>query len=280
MLIINNLVGKFLYFPFLLFFFFTIVLTASCQNNSETVSDSLQRCQQFLDKDDLEGASGCYSKAILAHPDEGMEISNAGQKAVFDKCYELKEKKNYSKSIVCFEGLIELSPNSANVRFNLAESYYEFNEQKIERSNITDSELLIRAEEAVKSGLEIKPDDLIAHLLFAEILQKNGKFREALEQYEYLTKSDPKSSIFWEGLGFVQFKLNLYKDTIISMQKAISLNHQNTVALYLLGRSFEETGNRKNAKKTYEALFKIDPKYDDVKQRIEALTEKAKSAIN
>jgi tetratricopeptide (TPR) repeat protein len=247
-----------------------LALTAACQDKQKSVDSIVRECQVFLDGDNLEGASSCYRKALLANPQQAQEISKTASSAIFKKCVEFKNKKNYEKSIICFESVSELMPNSANVQFNLADSYYEYYEQR----NYSDSEILNRAEEAVEKGLSIKNDDIAANSLYARILRESGKLKEALEQHKKLVKFDPKSSLFWTGLGLTQQKLNQNNEAVKSFEEALNLNPNNTETLFFLGVSYENISENKKAIDVFEKLLNIDPNYDEVEKRLKTLREK------
>ncbi len=264
-----------------------MVLTASCQNKQKTIVATLEQCQKFLDKNDYNGASSCYQKAIIAQPDSAIELSKAGHRELFKKCVELKDEKFYQSAIHCLNDLEKLQSNSANIYFLLADSNYQYYKQLFNRSKMTDLELLNRAEEAVISGLELKPDDAAAHALYGDILKEKdtllegkGYIQVAIEEYKKSVELKPETRVFWVYLGMAQEKNNDITGAIGSYEKALSIKADDTLMLYFLGKLYDKEGKRDKALEKFEKLFEIDPNYDDVKQRIEALTKKRKAATN
>lgn len=269
----GNLI-KLLNFCFALLIFGGCATFTACQTKEQKIDAALQKCQAFLDKDNIDEAGDCYQQTIKANPDDAARISKAGEDAVFKRCLEFKDRKDYKGAIICLEGVVGLKPNSANVYFLLADSYFQYD--KVEGySTSGDFEILERAELTIKEGLKIKPEDAAAHGLYGEILSKKGKLKEAVLEYREAVKIEPKVKVFLIDLASAQEKTNDFTGAIESYNKALSLNPKDTLVLYFLGRLYEKSGETDKAIETLDKLFELSPDYDrDTKEMLNSLKEK------
>ncbi len=248
-------------------------LSVACQTKEQKSAATLKQCQSFLNKDDVSGASTCYAEAVAANPENGGEISKAGKIAVFDKCVEFKERKDYKNAIICFDGFIALEPEMANNYFQLADSYYEYFKVNAKATGQPDSELLDRAEEAIKTGLKIRPEDASAHSLYGQILMDKNDKQQSLKEHLTAVKLSPNTYIHWIFYLIAQERFDEDKGAIESCQKALSLQPDDPTATNLLGKLYEKTGKINEAIDTFEKLLKIQPDYDydAVKKKLENL---------
>ena len=258
---------KYVYFALLLS---VSITTVACQTKEVRTAAAVKKCQVYLDRDEVSEAGDCYQQAVLANPSAAKEITEAGENAIFQKCVDFKNKEDFRSAIICFEGATGLIPDSANVQFNLAYSYYEY----FKENDYKDSETLARAEDAVKKGLQIKGDDLAAQELYAKILRNGGKLTEAAKQYKRLLEIKPKSSLFWTGLGLTQQKMNQDNEAIKSLEQAVNLDPKNDLALFFLGTSYTKIGEVQKAIKAFEAVLKINENDAEAKKELELLKAK------
>ena len=273
MLIINNPIKVIKESFLLIFVCLHLCFLTACQDKQKSVETIIQGCQVFFDKDNLEEASNCIQKAMFANPEQAEEISKLGADAFFKKCVEIKDKKDYQKSIICFEGLTVLMPNSANVQFNLADSYFEFYKE----NGYEDNDLLDEAEKSVRKGLEIRTDDIKAQLLYAEILESKRKYWEALVLYKRLVKVRPKEALFWTNLGYIQQKLDKDKEAIESFEESLRLNPNISPAQMFLAISYRKIGNTQKAIEVLEKLLEQEPDNTEAQEELEKLKEKHNS---
>ncbi len=154
---------------FIFLLFANCLISVYCQTKEDRTTVALKQCQTFLDQDNLQAATDCYSKAVLDNPESGGDIFQARKAAFFKKCVDYRHKKDFKNAIVCFEGFSELEPNKANNHFQIAGSYCNYFQEDTKKNGKPDSELLDRAEEAVKAGIKMKNEDTGAHSLYGQI---------------------------------------------------------------------------------------------------------------
>lgn len=247
--------------------------SASCQSKPKDVTTILAPCQVLLDKDDVQAAGKCYETVLWSNPQQADEIEETFSKSFFKKCVKFNEEKNFEQAIICLEGLSVLAPGSANVQFQLADSYYKYNKTKA----YDDSDLLERAENAVKTGLKIKPEDAAAYFLLGEILVRKGNLREAIRQYQQAVKFEEKEDLYWIEMAVAQEKVGDLSSAIISYNQVLSFDSNNILALYYSAVLYEKIGNVEKAIENYERLLKIKGDFDDARERLKNLKEPKKS---
>ena len=257
----------------LLCLFSSCLMSVACQTKEQKVTSALKQCQQFLDKDDLDAATKCYGEVVKASPDNAAEISKAGETAVFKKCVSYKEKKDYQKAIICFDGFTALEPKMANSYFQLADSYYQYYKEDAKANGRADSELLDKAEQAVKSGLNFKPDDATAFALEGEIFKEKRDYNNSLKSHKKAIKLDPKTGVFWIQLGDVQVLLMQDDEAIQSYKQAVDIDSNDTDALYFLGLQYERMNKLDDAIESYEKIIKLEPSDEEILQKLKYLKE-------
>ncbi len=248
--------------------------SVACQKQEEQIASSLEKCHEFLDKDNVEEAGLCYQREIVAHPSEAARISKLGEEAVFKKCLEYKEKKDFQKSIICLEGVVGLRGDSANVHFQLGDSYFQYYLQDQKKLGYADNDLLHRAEASIKRSLEIDSEKAITRATYGEILERKGDLRGALREYRQAVKFDPKFSLYWIKLALVQEKMNDSVGALESYQNALKINPNDTDALYFLGAFYEKNGRVKEAIEILERRNKLETPNEETLQKLNELKRK------
>ena len=269
----NNCSTKICKYILALFIFSGCAFSAACQSREKKIDAALKQCQEMLDKDDLNGAYQCYLKVGTNYPENDPRIVDFADKSIFRKCVEFKKREDFERAAFCLDGLTKLRPGGANIYFLLADSYYEIFKTKDKETYFRDVDLLNKAEDKLKKGLEIDPKDAPAHTLYGHILKDKGISREALKEYKKAVEISPKTEIFWAYLALAQENFEEDQGAIESYNQVLFLNPNNTLSLYHLGKLYEKTGKVDKAIENFEKLSKIDPAYDDVPQRLKALKE-------
>lgn len=242
-------------------------LSVACQSKPKDVASVLEPCQELVDKEELLAVGKFYNEQLAANPQFAVEMEARFSKSFFKKCLELKEKQNYEKAIVCLEGVSVLASHSANIQYQLARSYYEYNKTKREN----DFEILDRAENAIKKSITINPDEASSHYAYGRILAQKAQFREAIAEYEKAIKLQPKTAFFWFELAITQDAINDTTSALSNYHQALMLEPENTSALYNSAKLYEKTGNIDQAISNFEKLLKIKKPYDDAEKRLENL---------
>ena len=262
-------------FIYCVLFIFLGLLTVNCQSNEKYVQDTVEQCQEFIDQDEIIKANKCYAKAIIFRPSTVDALSEIREKKFLDKCFELRYKKDlYARAIECYIVMSKLTPNNSLVHRRLASSYRLFNKRIP-----TDKEALYLAEESIKTAVKLEPNSAVNYGTYGKILEQKEDFVGAFEKYKQATTLAPNDYVYWLFTALLQRKLGKHKDSIESYTKAHELKPDDTITLYLIGVAYERIKEIDNAIIYLEKLQKIDPKYDDVKERLDALKEAKRTGV-
>ena len=68
-----------------------------------------------------------------------------------------------------------------------------------------------RAESAYKNAVRYNYKDIMVHYYYAEVLKSNGKYKEALKQYEEFEKLSPENELALAGIASCDSALNAWK---------------------------------------------------------------------
>ena len=268
----NNLSAKFFNVGFVFLLIGSCLLSVACQTKEQKTAAALQRCQELLDKGELQNIGDCYNAAIRADPDNAAEISKAGKTAFFKKCVDCKEKEDYQNAIICLEGFTELEPKMANSYFLLADSYYRYYQERAKATGKPDADFLDRAEDSIKTGLSIKPEDAAAHSLYGQISADKNDKTKSLMEHQMATAISPKTYIFWLYYLISQEKFGEDEEAIKSCRQALALKPDDPLVTNLLGKLYVKIGKNDEAIETFEKLLKFQPDYDEeVKRKLEEL---------
>ena len=116
------------------------------------------------------------------------------------------------------------------------------------------------------------PDDLPRHLKLGMLMQKNGQYDTAIEQFQKTVADEQfrKASLMHMAESFVA--KDLY-DIAISRYRACikedeEVSLQNSDVYYGLGKAHELAGHYAEAKRIYQSILAIDYHYEDVKERL------------
>ncbi len=116
---------------------------------------------------------------------------------------------------------VELKPKDAAARINLAAAYRDLNQHET---------AIIELQQA--SELTELSAPLLLNL--ADSLGKVGKYEEMVNTLDQLVKSEP-TAIANERLGFAQFKLRRYSDSLASFRRALEIDPNHYPALNGVG---------------------------------------------
>jgi tetratricopeptide (TPR) repeat protein len=116
-----------------------------------------------------------------------------------------------------------------------------------------------QAEKALKIVLNIKPDELDAHLKIASIQVEQRNYSSATSTFKKIIELDPSLDGAHQGLGDVYLKMRRWKEAIPPLIKAAELNSENTQAYYLVGTAYEELKEFDKAADAYKTYIEKNP---------------------
>lgn len=108
--------------------------------------------------------------------------------------------------------------------------------------------------------LTLDPNNPAIHLKLADLYYKHGMYELAIVSYRRVLQFNPQSAVSHHGLSLVFRKKSMKAYELSEMETAVSLDPLNPQLVYELGVLYmePETYDYKKAKKTYQALVKLN----------------------
>ena len=110
------------------------------------------------------------------------------------------------------------------------------------------------------------PIELETYLSTGYSNYKLGKFREAIDSFEKVTKIDPNHIKTHFYLGHSNLRLSKFSEATKHFEKVIDLNPKYIDAYYALGGIYFKLGNFPEVIKNFGELIKLKPNHDDAHQ--------------
>ena len=171
-------------------------------------------------------------------------------------CYSVLQRMD--DAVASYEKAVDLDSTNVHAYRNLTFLYHQKGE-------------ISKSLSAWRRISDIYPFDPGIRLRLAAMLMENGRYDEAVDEYNNILQSDPGSIQAWLGLGTAyQAKQDLQK-AIEAYEKAAVLDYNNVslhkglVSLYVLNREIYK------AKKEMEIIHKLDPEDEENTQRLGSL---------
>jgi tetratricopeptide (TPR) repeat protein len=227
----------------LLFFLFSIPLALTQSAYSKLCYDGIQK----EENNDLVGAKIIYTQAISLKPEEATAYLFRGKVS-----FRLKE---YDDVIVDLTKVLALQPRNTEALSVRARAYIQNGD-------------LIKAIDDQTNLLNIlsKKEPLYTKtlLLRAKTYYQAGKYAEsAADLTSHITTAllsvSPVEADVHHDRALAYFKLGKYADAITDLQVYTAKYPNDRSALYLMGLSYYQKGDKENARKTAEKFLEIDP---------------------
>jgi len=135
------------------------------------------------------------------------------------------------------------------------------------------------AEQYLRSGLRLKPNDAFLHYDMGVFLTFKGYSDSAASAYEQALVLKPDLSVAQTNLGLIRFNQRRYTESRSLLEKALPTDPKNPAILYPLALSYQYTGMLDNAIAELDKVIKLNRDY--VKEAGLALekTRKLKQAL-
>jgi tetratricopeptide (TPR) repeat protein len=122
--------------------------------------------------------------------------------------------------------------------------------------------------EALKLGSK---DSRRLRLLSANLMAKQGRYRDALEHLEILLENDPDHNVARYFCGRVHLQLKQYRQAEACLLGALESNDNTEPVLFDLGTLYQITARQGEAAEIYERLLESNPGNTAARERIIAL---------
>jgi tetratricopeptide (TPR) repeat protein len=116
-----------------------------------------------------------------------------------------------------------------------------------------------KAEKFLNKVIELKPDDLHAHLLLASVYSQQRAYSSALTTYQKIVELDSNRDDAYFGLGLVNLRMSKWKEAIPPLEKSVQLNMDNKEAYLHIGTAYQELREFDKAVLSYKQYLETSP---------------------
>lgn len=235
-------------------------LTLAAQLNPEDLKAHYFLAVVYSTRNEFDKAAGEY-EFILKHfskaDPENIEIYG-----YLGQLYYSQRK--YEKAIDQFEKILSLDPQNSEVMYLLGSLYLELNKRQ-------------KAMEFFKQSIAADSlNDGSLNSLGYVYAQDGINLEEALTLVKRALQIRPNSGAYFDSLGWVYYKKEMYPQALESLQKANALM-EDPVIYDHLGDVYFKLNEIKNAKKHWKLSLKLLPAQTDIIKKLDALENSASS---
>ena len=268
--------------------------TSASSNSVQQVKKNLEACLNVIKYDTTSKNRFNTAKQLRAEGKfaaAGYEfMQSIGDRAYVKDSFEqmgdiMKLLRNNQKSVEYYRKAVALAPDDVQLRLSYAkmldvvgnedEAVREFNTLLIQTDE--NPEVLYSLERIYKKKLDKNPSDANVTTNLGAILQKQGKFDEALTYYakaEYLDKTNVNARL---NAGTLYQQKKDYNKALEAYDSVLLLYPKNTLALTYKAQAYAEMGKEKDAQELYEKVLALEPNNDTANYGLKNLLRKSLS---
>lgn len=268
--------------------------TSASSNSVQQVKKNLEACLNVIKYDTTSKNRFNTAKQLRAEGKfaaAGYEfMQSIGDRAYVKDSFEqmgdiMKLLRNNHKSVEYYRKAVALAPDDVQLRLSYAkmldvvgnedEAVREFNTLLTQTDE--NPEVLYSLERIYKKKLDKNPSDANVTTNLGAILQKQGKFDEALTYYakaEYLDKTNVNARL---NAGTLYQQKKDYNKALEAYDSVLLLYPKNTLALTYKAQAYAEMGKEKDAQELYEKVLALEPNNDTANYGLKNLLRKSLS---
>jgi len=231
--------------------------------------DSVEKISEFINK-----SINTINAAVNSNPKNSNNL--AVRALVYQNLIGLSDGAA-DLSIKFYEDALSLEPNNPYLVTQkgialLAKASLLSQDKTDEKEKI-----LSEAKKQFDKAISLKPDYVDAYLQKAGISQSQGNIEEAINILKEAEKITPNNETLLLQLGLLYYYDKDYENARIKLEKLTSRVPNYSNALYFLGLTYDELGNKEKSIEKFEAIEKLNPDNQEVKQILENLKEGKKA---
>ncbi|TSC79068.1 MAG: Tfp pilus assembly protein PilF [Parcubacteria group bacterium Gr01-1014_29] len=123
----------------------------------------------------------------------------------------------------------------------------------------------VKAREALKEAIRLKPDYAAAHFRLAQIAALKGNIVEAITSTEQAAVSEPNDIGVLFQLGLLYYQQDRSRDAELVLERAVRINPNYSNARYFLGLAYAQRGERESAVEQFKHIQSLNP--DNIEMR-------------
>lgn len=209
------------------------------------------------------------------------------QKSSFEQIGEILETlDNKPKAAEYYKKAVAIAPSDLNLRLTYAKTLDNIKNYDLAikeysyilaKSTSDDKEILYTLERIFSKKLEQEPKNASFNANMGAILQKEGKFNEALGYYQQAEELDPTNLDTRINVGTLYQQKGDYKTAIKAYDTVLTLEPNNVKANLYKAQCNEKLGEDKLAHEGYKKVLTIDPENQIIKNQ---MLETVKKTMN
>ncbi len=235
--------------------------------DSNYVSSMISGSLQSADRSRLLDDSNSDNHLAVAQIYEGVLITMEGA--------DENAIKNYEEAVKYDPNNPALYQRLANIYITLADvAAAQAQAQSQDQSTELPEEskqYLALARENINKALEIKPDFISAHLALVGVHEREGNMDKAIEKELENKAMFPRDPGMAFRVGLLYYKDEQFSKAQEEFEYALSLDENFANALYFLGLSLDQQGDKQAALVRFEKVAELNPDNEEVKKVIDNL---------
>ncbi|MDR2095250.1 MAG: tetratricopeptide repeat protein [Treponema sp.] len=171
-----------------------------------------------------------------------------------------KQLGNFKAASMAFAKVLELDPSYVPAYNNLGTIYDELHERD-------------KAYNIFRKGLTLDINNPMLHFNYGRALEANGRFGDAIREYQAALRSKPGWLEPLNNLGIVYFKQGHHNKAISTFTRILGSDPCNAEAHNNMGVVLADQGRTKEAVQNYRQALEADPKYTKAVINLERVLE-------
>jgi tetratricopeptide (TPR) repeat protein len=184
---------------------------------------------------------------------------------LLEQAEQLKLTGKHEEALMILENLLLDDPSNVSALEEVAD-----NELSLERYD--------RAEVAANQSIALDAGSYTGHYILGFIRSHQEKWEEALSRLREANKLKPNNPEILRCLGWVLFNMNQKPQGIVTLERSLNLDHDNTLTLCDLGVAYLEMRNFGKARALFLRALDLDPTNPRAKECVSAVERLQKEA--
>lgn len=170
----------------------------------------------------------------------------------------LKLGGKYTEALALLEQLLEEDPSNVSALEEVAD-----NELSLERYD--------RAETAARQAIALDVGSYTGYYIIGFVRSQQNKWEEALASLREANRLKPNNPEILRCLGWVIFNVGQRPQGVVTLERALNLDHDNTLTLCDLGVAYLELKNVPKAKALFLRALDLDPESGRARECVAAV---------
>lgn len=178
---------------------------------------------------------------------------------VLEKAEHLKLNCQHEEALLLLEEILAWDPGNVAALEEIAD-----NELSLERYD--------RAVAAAKQAVALDVESYMGHYILGFIASLRGDWAISRRELQLANQMNPNNPEILRCLGWTLFNADKRVQGIVTLERSVSLDPENTLSLCDLGVCYLQVRNFKKAHTFFEQALRLDPGNERARECVEAVT--------